>query len=270
MSTAIATERMEAAVGRIRPREALRHVFTLMRRNLLHIKSDPEQLVGMTIQPLMFLVLFVYVFGGAIAGSSRQYLQFALPGILVQGVAFTGFQTALGLNIDFQRGLIDRFRSLPISRSAVVAGRILADAVRVLWGVLIITGFGMLLGFRFHGGLLGALGGIALATLFGITVSWPMAFIGVTAKTPEAVNTWGFMIILPLTFASSVFAPASTMPGWLQAFVKVNPITKVVDATRGLMLGGPVAKPLWQALLWLVIITAVFAPLAIMRYRKRV
>ena len=259
-----------AVSGRIGPGEAIRHALVIMRRNLLHIRSDPEQMVGMTIQPLMFLVLFVYVFGGAIAGSSRAYLQYALPGILIQGIAFTGFQTALGLNVDFQRGLIDRFRSLPISRSAVVAGRIAADAVRVLWGVLIISGFGMILGFRFHGGLGGALGGIALATLFGITVCWPMAFIGITAKSPEAVNTWGFMIILPLTFASSVFAPPSSMPGWLAAFVKVNPITKVVDATRGLMLGGPVATPVWQALAWMALITAVFAPLAIARYRRRV
>ncbi len=259
------------SAARIGPVEALGHALTIMRRNLLHIRSDPEQLVGMTIQPLMFLVLFVFVFGGAIAGSSGRYLQFALPGILVQGVAFTGFQTALGLNVDFQRGLIDRFRSLPISRSAVVGGRILADAVRVLWGVLIIVVFGMVLGFRFHGGFAGAIGGVAVATLFGITVCWPMAFIGVAAKSPEAVNTWGFMIILPLTFASSVFAPPGSMPGWLQSFVKVNPITKVVDATRGLMLGGQaVSKPLWQSLAWLAVITAVFAPLAINRYRRRI
>jgi oleandomycin transport system permease protein len=256
--------------GRIRPDEAIRHALVIMRRNLLHIRSDPEQLVGMTIQPLMFLVLFVYVFGGAIAGSSRAYLQFALPGILIQGIAFTGFQTALGLNVDFQRGLIDRFRSLPISRAAVVGGRIGADAVRVLWGVLIITGFGVALGFRFHGGFAGAIGAIALATIFGVAVCWPMAFIGVTARSPEAVNTWGFLIILPLTFASSVFAPPESMPGWLAAFVKVNPITKVVDATRGLMLGGPVARPLWQSLVWIAIITVVFAPLAINRYRRRV
>jgi ABC transporter DrrB family efflux protein len=256
--------------GRIGPGEAIRHALVIMRRNLLHIRSDPEQLVGMTIQPLMFLVLFVYIFGGAIAGSPQQYLQFALPGILVQGIAFTGFQTALGLNVDFQRGLIDRFRSLPISRAAVVSGRIAADAVRVVWGVLIIVGFGVILGFRFHGGFAGAIGGMALATLFGITVCWPMAFIGVTAKSPEAVNTWGFMIILPLTFASSVFAPPSSMPGWLQSFVNINPITKVVDATRGLMLGGPVAKPLWQSLAWMAAIVAVFAPLTIRRYRRRV
>ncbi len=267
MSTAVA---LHPAGGRISPRQVLSHTLTVARRNLLHIRSDPEQLTGMTIQPLMFLVLFVFVFGGAIAGSSGKYLQFALPGIIVQGVTFTGFQTALGLNVDFQRGLIDRFRSLPISRSSVVAGRILADAVRVVWGVLIMVGFGMLLGFRFHGGSAGALGGLALIALFGITMSWPMAFIGISAHSPESVNTGGFLLILPLTFASSVFAPPSTMPGWLQGFVKVNPISKVVDAARGLMLGGPVGMPLWQALAWMVVITAVFAPLAIWRYRKRV
>ena len=169
------------------------HVVTntlqIARRNLLHIKATPEQLVEMSIQPLMFLVLFVYVFGGAIAGSSREYLQFALPGILVQGVAFTGFQTALGLNVDFKRGVIDRFRSLPISRSAVVGGRIVADALRVVWGVVIITGFGMILGFRFDGGVAGGLGALAIATGFGIAMCWPMAFIGIVAKAPESVNT---------------------------------------------------------------------------------
>ncbi len=266
---------MSTAVARMERRhvsltEAISHQLTIARRNLLHIRSDPEQMVGMTIQPLMFLLLFVFVFGGAIAGSSRQYLQFALPGIIVQTVTFTGFQTALGLNIDFQRGLIDRFRSLPISQLSVVGGRILADAVRVLWGLLIILGLGTILGFRFHGGFAGAIGGIALATLFGVAMCWPMALIGITAKTPEAVNSYGFLLILPLTFASSVFAPPSTMPGWLQAFVKVNPISKVVDATRGLMLGGTVATPLWASLAWIAGIMAVFVPLTIRRYRHRV
>jgi ABC transporter DrrB family efflux protein len=249
---------------------ALRNALTLARRNLLHIRSDPEQLVGMTIQPLMFLVLFVYVFGGAIAGSSRQYLQFALPGILVQGIAFTPFTTALGLNVDFQRGLVDRFRSLPIARSAVIAGRVAADAVRVVWGEVILVGFGLVLGFRFGGGLGGAVGAFLLVAAFGITLCWPMAFIGISARTPEAVNTWGFMIILPLTFASSVFARPETMPGWLQAFVNVNPITSIVDATRGLMLGGPVAGSVIRSVIWLAVITAVFAPLAVARYRRRV
>ncbi len=262
---------MSAAVlGRAGRPNAIGNTLTIARRNLLHIKADPEQLVGMTIQPLMFLALFVYVFGGAIAGSSRAYLQFALPGILVQGTAFTPFTTALGLNNDFQRGLIDRFRSLPIARSSVIGGRIAADAVRIVWGELILIAAGVLLGFRFGGGMAGAVGAILLVAAFGVTLCWPMAFIGITARSPEAVNTWGFMIILPLTFASSVFAPPETMPGWLEAFVRVNPITSVVDATRGLMLGGPVAEPLVRSIVWLAAIQAVFAPLAIRRYRRRV
>lgn len=266
MTTTAAT----LAPQRVSPRAAIRHSLLLARRTLLHIKSDPEQLVGMTIQPLMFLVLFVYVFGGAIAGSSRQYLQFALPGILVQGIAFTGFSTALGLNTDFERGIIDRFRSLPIARSAVVAGRIFGDSVRVVWGALIMTGFGLMLGFRFHGGFVAAVGSLLLVIAFGITVCWPMAFVGVIAKSTEAVNTWAFMVILPLTFASSTFAPAKSMPGWLQAFVRVNPITHVVDGARGLMLGGAVAKPVLQSILWFAVITVIFAPLAVARYRRRI
>ena len=246
------------------------NTLTIARRNLLHIRATPEQLVEMSIQPLMFLVLFVYVFGGAIAGSSGEYLQFALPGILVQSVAFLPFTTALALNVDFQRGVIDRFRSLPISRSAVIAGRILADGARIVWSLLIITGLAVVLGFRFEGGAAGTLGAFALVTSFGFTMCWPMAFIGITARTSESVNTWGFMLLLPLTFASSAFAPTGTMPGWLQAFVKANPVTSVIDATRGLMLGGSVARPVIQSMIWMAVIVGVFAPLAIARYRRRV
>lgn len=246
------------------------NTLTIARRNLLHIKATPEQLVEMSIQPIMFLTLFVYVFGGAIAGSSREYLQFALPGILVQSVAFLPFTTAIALNVDFQRGVIDRFRSLPIARSAVISGRILADGARIVWSILIITGVAVLLGFRFGGGVAGAFGAVALVTAFGFTMCWPMAFIGMAARTTESVNTWGFMIILPLTFASTAFAPVETMPGWLQAFVKANPVTSVIDASRGLMLGGPVADPLIDAVIWMAVITGVFATLAISRYRRRV
>jgi ABC transporter DrrB family efflux protein len=248
----------------------LSNTLTIARRNLLHIKATPEQLVEMSIQPLMFLVLFVYVFGGAIADSSAEYLQFALPGILVQSVAFLPFTTALALNVDFQKGVIDRFRSLPIGRSAVIGGRILADGVRILWSIIIITGFAMILGFRFGGGAAGAVGAVALVTAFGLVMCWPMAFIGITARSTESVNTWGFMIILPLTFASSAFVPPETMPGWLQAFAEANPVTHVIDATRGLMLGGPVAEPLVDSVIWMIAITAVFAPLAILRYRRRI
>jgi oleandomycin transport system permease protein len=269
MSADAATLEAVRPLGHSGPLSAVRHSLVIARRNLIHIKSDPEQLVGMTVQPLMFLVLFVYVFGGAISGSSREYLQLVLRGILAQGTAFTGFQTALGLNQDFKRGLIDRFRSLPIARSAVVGGRILADAVRVIWGIVIMVGFGVLLGYRFHGGVGGALGAFAVVTAFGIAVCWPMAFIGVTAKSPETVNTGGFLLILPLTFASSTFVPAASMPGWLQGFVKVNPITHVVDATRGLMNGQPYADALVWTLIWCVGLTLVFGPLTVMQYRRR-
>ena len=249
---------------------AVRNTLSIARRNLLHIKATPEQLVEMSIQPIMFLVLFVYVFGGAIAGSSSEYLQFALPGILVQSVAFLPFTTAIALNVDFQRGVIDRFRSLPIARSAVIGGRILADSARIAWSIVIITGFAVVLGFRFTGGAAGALGAFALIAAFGVTMCWPMAFIGITARTTESVNTWGFMIILPLTFASSAFAPTESMPGWLQAFVKANPVTSVIDGARGLMLGGPVMRPVVQSLLWMAVILAVFVPLAVARYRRRI
>lgn len=248
---------------------SLRHTLILARRNLLHIKADPEQITGMTIQPLMFLVLFVYVFGGAIAGSSREYLQFALPGQMIMMTSFTAFQTGLGLSSDFKNGLIDRFRSLPISRSAVIGGRVLADAARVAWGILILAIFGVILGFRFQGGAAGALGALLLGTAFGFSLCWPMAYIGVISKTPESVNTWGFLIIFPLTFASSVFAPPDSMPGWLQAFAEVNPITVVVEAARGLMLGGEVAAPLLKSIAWMLVITLVFGTLAVRRYKNR-
>ena len=166
--------------------------------------------------------------------------------------------------------MIDRFRSLPIARSAVIGGRILADGARIAWSILIITGFAMLLGFRFGGGTAGAFGALVLVLAFGLVMCWPMAFLGITARTPESVNTWAFMIILPLTFASSAYAPVDSMPGWLQAFVKANPVTSVIDAARGLMLGGPVAEPVIQSVIWMIVITAVFAPLAILRYRRRI
>jgi oleandomycin transport system permease protein len=245
------------------------NTLTIARRNLLHIKANPELLVEMSIQPIMFLVLFVYVFGGAIAESSREYLQFALPGILVQAIAFTPFATALGLNVDFQRGLIDRFRSLPMSRSAVIGGRITADSVRITWSVLLMTAVGVALGFRFQNGVAGAIGAFAVVIAFGLSLCWPMAFVGIVSRTTESVNTLGFMIILPLTFASSAFVPVETMPGWLQAFAEINPVTQVIDAVRGLMLGGPVAEPVLASVAWMAGIVLVFAPLAILRYRRR-
>jgi ABC transporter DrrB family efflux protein len=243
----------------------------MARRNLLHVLSDPEQLVGITIQPLMFLLLFVYVFGGAISGSTTDYLQFVLPGLLVQGIGFGTTQTAIGLNADFQRGLIDRFRSLPMARSAVVAGRVTADIARTAWMALITVGVSVALGFRFHGGVAGAVGALCLVLALGIAMCWLMAFLGVCLRSPEAVQTAGFLLILPLTFASSVLVPATSMPGWLQAFVKVNPITIFAAAMRGLMLGGPwpVATPVLQSAVWIAGISVVFGALTVRLYRRR-
>jgi ABC transporter DrrB family efflux protein len=241
----------------------------LARRNLLHVAADPQQLVGMTIQPLMFLLLFVYVFGGAIAGSSHAYMQFVLPGLVVQGVAFMGQQTAVGLNTDFQHGLIDRFRSLPIARSAVVAGRILADVVRIGWGAVITVLVGVAFGFRLHSSVLGTTAALGMILAWGFALTWLMAFLGVSLRSAETVQTAGFLVVLPLTFASSVFAPAASMPGWLQAFVKVNPVTLVTDSVRGLMLGGPVAGPVLKSAAWLAGITLVSWALAVRQYRAR-
>jgi ABC transporter DrrB family efflux protein len=247
----------------------LTQTVVLVRRNLLHVLGDPQQLIGMTIQPLMFLLLFVYVFGGAISGSTKGYLQFVLPGLLIQGIAFGTAQTASGLNADFQHGLIDRFRSLPIARSAVVAGRVTADLLRTAWSSLIIVAVAVALGFRFHGGWAGAAGAAGLSLAVGFGLCWLMAFLGVSLRSAESVQVAGFMLVLPLTFASSVLVPAATMPGWLQAFVKVNPMTIFSSAMRGLMLGGPVATPIAQAAAWVAAITLVFGALTVQRYRRR-
>lgn len=241
----------------------------LARRNLLHIRSDPQQLVAMTVQPLMFLLLFVYVFGGAISGSTRGYLQFVLPGLLVQGIGFGTTMTAVGLNADFQHGLIDRFRSLPMARTSVIAGRVLADLVRTAWSTFIITAVAVGLGFRFHGGVAGAAGAVVLVLALGIGMCWLMAFLGVALRSAESVQAAGFMLIMPLTFASSVLVPAASMPGWLQAFVRVNPISIFAGAMRGLMLGGPVATPVLQSAAWILGLCVVFGSLTVLLYQRR-
>jgi oleandomycin transport system permease protein len=241
----------------------------LARRNLLHVLTDPQQLIGMTIQPMMFLLLFVYVFGGAIAGSSHAYMQFVLPGLVVQGVAFMAMQTAVGLNSDFTNGLIDRFRSLPISRSAVVAGRIAADVTRIAWGAVITVAVGLAFGFRPHANASEMIAALGVILAWGFALSWVMALIGISLRSPESVQTAGFLVVMPLTFASSVFAPAAKMPGWLQAFVTHNPVTLVADTVRGLMLGGSVARPAAESAIWLAGLTVLCWALAVRQYRAR-
>jgi oleandomycin transport system permease protein len=251
------------------PVRALRHAFTLAWRSLVRIRRNPEQLLDVTLQPIVFVTLFVFLFGGAIRGESRHtYLEYVLPGIMVLTVVFASMGTGIGLNTDVTKGIFDRFRSLPISRSAPLTGTIMGDFVRYLISVAIVFAYGSLLGFRITTNPMSALAAVALMFVFGFAVGWVWVLLGLYVKSPQSLQGFGFIVMFPLTFGSSVFIPAATLPGWLQAWVKVNPVTALTSACRGLMLGGPVAGPAWHSLAWSIAITAVFAPLAVRRYRR--
>ena len=236
-------------------------------RNLLRYIRLPQLLVVSTIQPVMFVLLFAYVFGGAIDVGDVDYIDFLLPGILVQTTMFGSTQTGVGLADDLSKGMIDRFRSLPMARSAVLGGRILADTVRNTFVVLLMVGVGSIIGFRFHEGVFQAIAALSLAVLFGMTFSWISALLGILVREVETAQVAGFIWIFPLVFISSVFVPVESMAGWLEAFAEVSPVTVTVDTIRGLSLGGAVATPLWQSLAWMSGILVVFVPLAVYRYR---
>jgi len=253
---------------RVSPGGWLRHSLAITNRNLLHLLRDPTLMTFVVLQPVMFVVLFNYVFGGAMNFPGVDYAQFLIPGVIVQTVAFAGAATGIGLTEDLSKGILDRFRSLPIARSAYLTGRIVADAARTLISVLVIFAVGFLIGFRFEAGAGAGVAAIALAVAFGAAMSWVGAWIGLVARTPEAAQSGGFIWLFPLVFASSVFVQPTTMPGWLEAFAKVNPITVVADATRALTIGGPVTSPLLKALAWIAAITAVFFALSVQRYRR--
>ena len=247
---------------------AVSDALAMTRRNLLRYVRLPNLLVFSTIQPVMFVLLFTYVFGGAVRIPSGSYKDFLLPGILVQTVIFGSTQTGVGLADDLSRGMIDRFRSLPMARSAVLAGRTLSDTVRNLFVVLLMIGVGLLIGFRFHAGFVAAVGAIVLAVLFGLAFSWISAFIGMAVRDVESAQTAGFIWIFPLVFASAVFVPVSTMPGWLQSFARVNPVTTTAEAVRALSQGGPTATHVLHTLAWIAGILLVFVPLSVRRYRR--
>lgn len=237
-------------------------------RNLLRYKRSPDLLAASTIQPVMFVLLFVYVFGGAINTGNISYVDFLIPGILVQTVLFGSTQTGIGLANDLGKGMVDRYRSLPIARSAVISGRIVADLLHNLLVIAIMLAVGSLVGFRFHGGVGGAILVPFVALSLGFAFSWISALIGVSVKSVEAAQTFGFLYVFPITFLSSLFVPIETMPDWLQAIARVNPMTVTVDAARALAQGGPVFKPLWQSLAWSAGILIVVVPLAVRRYRR--
>ncbi|HLY84508.1 MAG TPA: ABC transporter permease [Acidimicrobiales bacterium] len=244
--------------------------LAMTRRNLIRYVRIPTLLVFSTVQPIMFVLLFAYVFGGAIRGlpPGEKYIDFLMPGIFVQTVVFGSTQTGVGLAEDLSKGMIERFRSLPMARSAVLAGRTLGDSVRNTLVVILMTLVGVMIGFRIHTGVLPALLALVVAVGFGFAFSWISATIGLAVHDVESAQTAGFIWVFPLTFASSVFVPLKTMPGWLQAFARVNPITNTVNALRALTYGGATTRPLLYSLAWIVGILAVFMPFATRTYRK--
>lgn len=242
--------------------------LVIAERNLVRLPRSPDLLLAFTVQPVMFVLLFVYVFGGAISTPGYDYVDFLIPGIIVQNIAFGGFVTALGLSEDLSKGLIDRFRSLPMARAAVLAGRTLADVVTNALSVVVLLVTGLIIGFSFHSNIGEILLGFVLLLSFGYAFSWIFALLGLVVSSPEAANSLGFIAVFPLTFISSAFVPVESMPSALQWFAEVNPFTVVVDAMRSLWLGAPAGNSVWGGFVWAAVLIAIFAPLSVARYRS--
>ncbi len=242
--------------------------LVIAERNLVRLPRSPDLLLAFTVQPIMFVLLFVYVFGGAISTPGYDYVDFLIPGIIVQNIAFGGFVTAIGLNEDLSKGLIDRFRSLPMARPAVLAGRTLSDVVTNLLSVIVLLVTGLIIGFSFDASVGEIALGFVILLLFGYAFSWVFAWLGLIVSSPESANSVGFIAVFPLTFISSAFVPVDSMPDVLQWFADINPFTIVVDAMRALWLGAPAGNAVWGAVAWSIAILVIFAPLAVSRYRK--
>lgn len=252
------------------PLRLLRHSLVLAKRNLIGVTRNPEALLDVTLQPIIFIALFTFIFGGAVAhGSQQDYLQFLLPGVIVQLVAFAGASIGVNLNTDIEKGVFDRFRSLPIARSAPLIGAVLADIVRYALLCVVALGFGYVLGFRAQTSAPEVLAACLIVIAFALCLSWISVFIGMLSRTPGAVQGLVFLIMFPLTFGSSTLVPASTLPDWLQSFTDVNPITHLVNTMRGLMLGGPVQTDLLWTFGWMAALLITFVPLALRAYRRR-
>ncbi|MBX5442970.1 MAG: ABC transporter permease [Solirubrobacteraceae bacterium] len=250
-------------------RRLVTDTMVIAERNLMRIPRQPDLLLAFTVQPVMFVLLFVYVFGGAISTPGYEYVDFLIPGIIVQNIAFGGFVTALGLAEDLNKGLIDRFRSLPMARAAVLAGRTIADIATNTLSVLVLLVTGLIIGFSFHANVVEILLGFVLLLAFGYAFSWIFALLGMVVSSPEAANSLGFIAVFPLTFISSAFVPTDSMPAALEWFADINPFTIVVNAMRSLWLGAPAGNYVWGAFVWSFVLIAVFAPLAVHRYRTR-
>jgi ABC-2 type transport system permease protein len=258
------------ALSHHRVRWVVSDILTVTWRNLLALTRTPEAIFFSTLQPIMFVLLFAYVFGGAIHIPGVPYIDYLIPGIFVQTVAFGSTSTAVGLSEDLQKGLIERFRALPMARSAVLAGRTTADLVRNFFVIILMTGVGYAVGFRIGTNFALFLCGCLLVLLFAYTLSWTFATVGLSAANAETAQVMVFPIIFPFTFASSAFVPVAGMPGWLQAFAKNQPVTQVVNAARSLMVGGPEhdTHAVWLALAWIAGLLVVFIPVAVRKYRR--
>lgn len=255
-----------AKVGLI---EGLRQSATLSWRTLVQIRHNPWELGDFSFQPIIFVLLFTYVFGGAISGSTGEYLEFALPGLIVMNMVFVTMYVGMGLNTDLTKGVFDRLRSLPIARWAPLTGRIVADMAKQAWSIALLLGFGMILGFRVETSVLEMLAAVGLILLFALAFSWASVFVGVLAPDPEKVMLFGYTALFPVTFVSSALVSEDTMPGWLQTVVEINPVTLLSDACRGLMVGGEVLEPTLWSLAWAAGIALVFAPLSLRALRRR-
>ena len=249
---------------------AVRDALAITWRNLIGYRRVPQLLVFSTVQPVIFVLLFRYVFGGAINVPGVPYVDFLMPGVFVQTVVFGSLATAIGLAADMKSGLLERFRSLPMARSAVLAGRTLADLTRNVFVVILMVAVGFMVGFRIHTDALALIAGILLLLFFGYAMSWIFATVGLALGDPETAQAAAFPVLAPLVFASTVFVPLESMPGWLQVWAEHQPVSVTASAVRALVLGGPTASLVWQSLAWCVGILAVFAPIAVRRYRRAV
>jgi ABC-2 type transport system permease protein len=238
-------------------------------RGMLKIKHVPEQLIDVTLTPVLFVLMFTYMFGGAIAGSTSEYLQFLLPGVLVMSVLFTTVYSGVALNTDLTKGVVDRFRSLPIARPAPLVGAVLGDSLRYLLGGLVVLAVGMAIGYRPEAGVTGVVAALALVVVFACGLAWVFTTAGALMRSPSAVMNAGFMTLFPLTFLSNAFVDPDTLPSWVEAFVGVNPVSHLITAVRGLMDGTGAGTEALYVLIAAGVLTAVFAPLTMWLYRRR-
>ena len=265
MTTATATARAATA----RPAaHTVADAVTVTWRNVLNVRRNPQLLVFATVQPIVFVLMFVYVFGGAIHIPGVPYVDFLMPGVFVQTVTFGSLQTGIGLAEDLNKGIIERFRSLPMARSAVLVGRTLADMIRNVFVILLMVVIGYAVGWRIHTNVVSTVAALGIVLGFAYSLSWVFAIVGLSSPDSETAQAASFPVLAPLVFASSAFVPVSTMPGWLQTFAENQPVTIVVNAVRDLTLGGPTSGDVLKAIAWIVAIVAICAPLAVARYRK--